>query len=290
MNTFAGRTAVITGAASGIGRAMADRFAREGMKIVVADIEQPALEEAERDLRQNGAEVIAVRTDVSDEAQVKQLASRAKEAFGAVHLVCNNAGVGPPLGPIWEQSATDWKWVLDVNLWGVLHGVRTFVPIMLAHGEEGHIVNTGSLAGVHAGPFLGPYNVSKFGVVALTETLFYELKVIEAKVSASVLCPGFVKTRIADAQRNRPAGSDPGSGPVSAMLAERYRGTFGEMLAKGMEPAVVADKVFDAIRSDQLYIFTHPEFAFLVPWRAQNIIEQRNPDLSVILGESAGKS
>jgi NAD(P)-dependent dehydrogenase (short-subunit alcohol dehydrogenase family) len=193
MKRFAERVAVVTGGASGIGRAMAERFAREGMKIVLADIEQAPLDQAEREMRENGANVIGVRTDVTEEAQVKSLAARAVQGFGAVHLVCNNAGVGSSFGPTWEQSAADWKWVLDVNLWGVIHGVRTFAPILLAQQDEGHIVNTASVAGLSAAPFMGPYNASKFAVVGLTESLYYELKVIQAQVSTSVPLPGLGK-------------------------------------------------------------------------------------------------
>jgi NAD(P)-dependent dehydrogenase (short-subunit alcohol dehydrogenase family) len=283
MNDLAGRVAVITGGASGIGRAMAERFAREGMKIVLADVEKAALDQAESELRASGADVIAVLTDVSEELQVRALAERTQEAFGAVHLLCNNAGVASPVGPVWEQSAEDWKWVLDVNFWGVLNGVRAFLPAMLAQ-NEGHIVNTASLAGLHAGPFMGPYNTSKFAVVALTETLHLELQATQSAVAVSVLCPGFVRTRIGEAERNRRPGTQPGSGPVSSMLAETYSGPFKEMIAAGMDPLAVADKVLEAVRNRQLYILTHPEFTGMVTRRMQNIIEQKNPDLAAIMG------
>jgi len=260
------------------------------MKLVLADIEKPTLDEAEGELRSLGADVIALRTDVSDGAQVQALAARAQEAFGAVHLLCNNAGVASPFGPVWEQSEADWKWVLEVNLWGVLHGVRTFVPLMLAQQDEGHIVNTAAVAGLNAGPLMGPYNASKFAVVAITETLYYELKVIQAPVSASVLCPGFVRTRIADAERNRRAGTEPGSGPVTSMLSERFSGTMKDLIAAGTEPSLIAEKVLEAVRNDQLYVLTHSEFAPMVSWRVQNIVEQKNPGLSVALGDLGSTS
>ena len=286
MKTFAGRVAVVTGGASGIGRAMADRFSREGMKVVLADVEQVALDQAEREMREAGcAAIIGVRTDVADASQVKALAERTLEAFGAVHIVCNNAGVGSRFGPLWEQSEADWAWVLNVNLQGVLNGIRTFVPILLAQQDEGHVINTASLAGLMASPFMGPYNVSKSAVVAITETLWYELKVIQSKIGASVLCPAWVKTRIADAARNRPSDLAEGPrGPISAMLDQRFGGYMERMLnERGVPPEEIAGKVFDAVRDERLYILTHPEFSPLVPKRAQEIVEQRNPDIVAVL-------
>ena len=192
MKDLQGKVAVITGGASGIGRAVADRAAGEGMKIVLGDIEEGPLKEAVDELTGRGAEALGVVTDVSDAASVRALRDRTLDRFGAVHLVHNNAGIGLG-GPIWEVSEEDWRWILGVNLWGVIHGVATFVPLLIAQGE-GHIVNTASIAGLTAAPFLGPYNASKHAVVAISETLFKDLQAMGAPVGVSVLCPGFVQT------------------------------------------------------------------------------------------------
>ena len=190
MESFQGKVAVITGAASGIGRALAQRCVQEGMKVVLADIEE-------------GATVLGVRTDVAQAAEVAALAQRTLESFGAVHLLFNNAGVAAG-GPLWEMSLQDWEWVLGVNLWGVVHGIRTFVPLLLQQGSEAHIVNTASIAGLVSTPGLGVYNVTKHSVVTLSETLYQELQQTGAPVHVSVLCPGWVNTRIHQAERNRP--------------------------------------------------------------------------------------
>jgi len=286
LKNFAGRVAVVTGGASGIGRAMADRFAREGMRIVLADIEQSALDQAQSEMRAAGADVVGVRTDVSDGAQVKALADRALEAFGAVHIICNNAGVASLGAPAWEQTEADWRWVIDVNLWGVIHGIRTFVPIMLSQGDEGHVVNTASLAGLFAMPNAGPYHATKFAVVAMTESLYFDLALAKSQIGASVLCPAWVRTRILDADRNRPAhlSAEP-HGPVRAALVEKFDAAFRKRIAdEGLEPAFVADKVFEAVRDDQLYIWTHPNLKRVVSWRSDNIVNERNPDLTSALG------
>jgi NAD(P)-dependent dehydrogenase (short-subunit alcohol dehydrogenase family) len=285
MKEFEGRVAVITGGASGIGRAMADRFAAAGMKIVIADIEEEALRNAERQMRDAGATLLGVVSDVSDAVQVNALAQKTIDTFGAVHVVCNNAGVASKGGPTWEQSEADWDWVLRVNLRGVIHGIRTFVPIMLQQGGEGHVVNTASFAGLYAGPFMGPYNASKFAVVAITETLYYELKAIQSPVSASVLCPGGVRTRITESARNRPSDiGEETSGPVTTAIGEVAMQRIRDIVENGIDPARVADRVFEAVRDEQLYIFTHPEYADMVSWRTENIIGERKPDLSVAFG------
>lgn len=208
MREFAGKVAVITGAASGIGFALAERAAGAGMRLVVADVEEPALARAEAMLRAAGATLRAVPTDVARAPDVEALAQATLSAFGAVDLLCNNAGVSLPR-TVTSASLADWEWILGVNLWGVIHGVRTFLPIMLAQGTEGHVVNTASLAGLVAGT-LGPYSVTKHAVVALSESLYYTLAGQGAKVGVSVLCPGYVVTRIAEAARNRPAGGSAG--------------------------------------------------------------------------------
>jgi len=273
MQELRGKCAVVTGAASGIGRAMADAFANEGMCVVLADIESGALEEAAAALRGRGARVLAVPTDVSQAEQVQALADRAVAAFGRVDVVCNNAGVALS-GSTWEHTLADWQWLLGVNLWGVVHGVRTFVPLMLQQGGEGHIVNTGSVAGLTSNPFMSIYNVTKHAVVTLSETLQKELTLAGAQVRVSVLCPGFVNTRILDAERNRPVALQ------NAVATERHP-TFEEMasaaLAAGLPPAQVAAQVVDAVKTDRFYILTHPEFSPRVRQRMEDILEGRTP-------------
>src|SRR5215468_4269638 len=203
MRDFADRVGVVTGAASGIGRAIADRCAREGMRVVLADIEQGALDQAVDELTRQGHDVLGVRTDVSSQESVEDLARAASDAFGNIHLLFNNAGVlGTRPGPIWESTLNDWRWILGVNVWGVIHGLRSFVPRMLDGGDEGWIVNTASMGGLVPG--LSPYGVSKHAVVAISEALYSQLKVREAPVGCSVLCPIYIKTRILEASRNRP--------------------------------------------------------------------------------------
>src|SRR3990172_8826356 len=198
MKEFRGKVAVVTGAASGIGRAMAERLAAEGMKVVLADIEKAALGGAEAEMKAGGATVIAVPTDVSKADEVEALAGKTIDAFGAVHVLCNNAGVPPVVGPSWELTEADWQWVLGVNLWGVLHGIRTFVPIMLAQDSEGHVVNTASVAGLLSGAWFATYSVAKHGVVTLSESLPRELELTGSRVKVPVLCPGWVRTQLMD--------------------------------------------------------------------------------------------
>jgi NAD(P)-dependent dehydrogenase (short-subunit alcohol dehydrogenase family) len=281
MRTFHDRVAVITGAASGIGRGLARRCGHEGMKVVLADIEEAALAETEAELRALGASALAVVTDVSQARDVELLAQKTLDAYGAVHLLCNNAGVGV-VRSVWESTLADWQWVLGVNLWGVIHGLRVFVPIMLKQESECHIVNTASIAGLVVGPgSSSTYNVSKHGVVALSETLYYELAQRGAKVNVSVLCPGWVNTRIFDAERNRPTElrNDPLTLPVDpgaeAVIQE------GRQAAQhGMSPDQVAERVFQAIRDEQLYIFTHPETKEWVRIQMEHILAERNPPLA----------
>ena len=206
MKDFKGKVAVVTGAASGIGRGMAERFAAEGMHVVLADVEAPALEAAEKEMAAAGASVLAVRTDVSSAADVGALAERTIERFGKVHVLCNNAGVGGGAGA-WDTSIEDWQWVLGVNLWGVVHGVRSFVPLMIAGGEEAHIVNTASVAGLMPGAGGAGYTATKFAVVGYSEALYYELLMSgSARIGVSVLCPAATATNIIDSDRNRPGG------------------------------------------------------------------------------------
>lgn len=273
MKTFRDRVAVVTGAASGIGRALAERFAAEGMKVVLADVEDAALAATARALKDGGATVLSVRTDVAKAAEIEALADAAYSAYGAVHVLCNNAGVGGT-GRTWEVSEAEWEWVLGVDLWSVIHAVHTFVPRMRASGDEGHVVNTASVAGLVAGPGMGPYNVSKFGVVALSETLHHELAMEGSKLKVSVLCPAWVATKIIDSDRNRPAAvAAPPSDPGAEAMKEMARG----LVAGGLPPARVAELVLAAIRDEQFYILTHPEFTPIVRQRMETLLEQQNP-------------
>jgi NAD(P)-dependent dehydrogenase (short-subunit alcohol dehydrogenase family) len=274
MKQFKGKVAVITGAASGIGRALAERFVQEGMKVVLADVEADALAKTEASMRAAGATVLAVRTDVSKARDVEMLAEKAQKALGAVHLLCNNAGVASE-APIWEATVAQWEWIMGVNLWGVIHGVRVFVPLMLAQNTECHIVNTASMSGLISVPSFGVYNVTKHGVVTLSETLYQELAERRAKITVSVLCPGIVSTRILESARNRPghlAATDPAAAP-SGPRWEALR----QLVPAGMPPEQVADAVFAALRKDQFYILTHPEGKEAIRTRMEDILQERNP-------------
>jgi NAD(P)-dependent dehydrogenase (short-subunit alcohol dehydrogenase family) len=263
-----GQTAVVTGAASGMGRAFAERFGALGMNVVLADVEEPRLAEVAGNMRESGANVLPVVTDVADGTSIDALAAKAFDTFGAVHVLCNNAGVGGG-GPIHELTTNDWQWVLGVNLWGVIHGIRAFLPTMLSSGEEGHIVNTASMAGMIAGPMMGPYNATKFAVVAISETLHAELQMTGGgKVGVSVLCPGFVNTDITTSGRNRPA-SLPGREVIPAPEAAS---AFKTLLESGKQPAEVALMVERAIRNRELHIFTDRQFLPPFEDRAQRII------------------
>jgi NAD(P)-dependent dehydrogenase (short-subunit alcohol dehydrogenase family) len=274
MKEFKGKVAVITGAASGIGRALAVRCVQEGMKAVLADVEVETLAKTEASLKASGATVLAVRTDVSQARDVAALAQKTLEVFGAVHLLCNNAGVGTEAA-IWESTLEEWEWVMGVNLWGVIHGVRVFVPLMLAQDTECHIVNTASMAGLISGPGLGAYKVTKHAVVSLSETLYHELAERATRVRVSVLCPGIVNTRIMESARNRPGHLPPTEplGPVSGARWEALR----QLVPAGMPPVQVADAVFEALRKDQFYILTHPEGKESVRTRMEDILQERNP-------------
>jgi NAD(P)-dependent dehydrogenase (short-subunit alcohol dehydrogenase family) len=264
-----GRVAVVTGAASGIGFGLAERFAAEGMRVVMADVEEPALREAAGRLSGSGAAVLPVTTDVSRADQVEALRDEAVRAFGAVHVLCNNAGVGGPHGPLWLVPPGDWDWVLGVNLGGVINGIRAFVPLLLDQ-DAAHVVNTASVFGVFAGA-LGPYGISKHAIVALTETLHLQLSALGADhVGVSVLCPGAVRTRFGSSARNRPAGAGPAlpSGPAERASEERFR----QLLATAMEPAEVAALVVDAIRSSRFYILTSSNRNQAIRRRAEEIL------------------
>jgi short-subunit dehydrogenase len=248
------------------------------MKIVLADVEENALAQAERDLKAAGAEVTAVVTDVSKSGDVEALAKRTLETYGAVHLLCNNAGVSVR-STIWESTLSDWQWVLGVNLWGVIHGVRTFVPIMLQQTAESHIVNTASLAGLVSFPGIGIYKVTKFGVVSLSETLYHELKNRGANIKVSVLCPSFVKSRFSDSERNRPAELLNDHQEELSPEAEKRRLAWRQGTTQnGMTPEQVADCVIKGIREERFYIFTDTaEAQAQVRLRMEDILQGRNP-------------
>ena len=272
MQDFEGKTAVITGGASGIGRALADRFSAARMNIVLADIEPEALDKAVTELAERQNRVIGVVTNTMLRESIQELADRAIAEFGNVHVLCNNAGVASTSSggkPVWETPQSDWEWVMGVNFYGVLYGVQIFVPHMLAHGEPSHIVNTASLAGVLPGG--GPYGVSKHGVLALTEGLQRDLASRDANINASVLCPGFVKTQIFAAERNRPdalAATEPTQREAQAMLTAVAE----NMLAKGKDPAEIADTVFQAINNEAFYILPHPAWDDIVRERVEQIL------------------
>ncbi|CAG2140297.1 SDR family oxidoreductase [Cupriavidus numazuensis] len=280
MKQFEGRVAVITGGASGFGKEFARIGAGLGMKLVLADVQQDALDATVAELEGQGADVIGLRTDVSRGEQVQALADAAMERFGQVNLLFNNAGVGAG-GLLWENSLKDWEWVLGVNLYGVVHGVRIFTPLMLAAAAkdptyQAHIINTASMAGMLSPPAMGVYNVSKHAVVTLTETLYQDLSLVTEQVRCSVLCPYFVPTGINQSQRNRPADLTNDAPPtrsqmVSQALTDKAV-TSGKVTAED-----VAQKTFDAIRAESFYIYSHPQALAPVQQRFEDIIGQRNP-------------
>jgi NAD(P)-dependent dehydrogenase (short-subunit alcohol dehydrogenase family) len=247
VDAFTDRVAVVTGGGSGIGRALTLALAREGAKVVVADVDEAAMESVAREARAHGAQAVAVRTDVTELAQVQALAERAWKTFGAVHVLCNNAGVAA-WGGLEKATHRDWQWVLGVNLWGVIHGIEAFVPRMIAGGQRGHIVNTASMAGLIASRGLGVYNTSKYAVVGLSETLAKDLK--PYGIGVSVLCPMGVETRIRESERSRPAAlrNEPGTAEAAVELIGRY-----------LTPDTVAGMVLDAMRRGELYVITHDE-------------------------------
>ncbi|HTK99436.1 MAG TPA: SDR family NAD(P)-dependent oxidoreductase [Pseudomonadales bacterium] len=276
MKQFEGKTAVVTGAASGIGRALAERFAQARMQVVLADIEKDALDRAVQELEQRQYRVIGVVANTMVRESVEALAKRATDEFGKVHIVCNNAGIAAMAGgikPIWEVSDRDWQWVMGVNFYGVLYGIQAFVPGMLAHGEEGHIVNTASLAGVMPGG--GTYGVSKHGVLSLTETLHQNLTMMGAKIGASVLCPGFVNTNIFDAERHRP--KELSSAASGAQPSPEMQEMGRAMLAAGKQPSDVAEIVFESIRENRFYILPHPAWDPIVRARVDAILARGAP-------------
>lgn len=259
MQDLADRVAVITGAASGIGQSLARRFAREGMKLVLADIEEAALLEVEKELRLGGTPVLAVKTDVSRKASVFALADRAFDAFGRVHIVCNNAGVSGGLGHIWDIPDQDWEWIMAVNVYGVLHGIQAFVPRMIEHGEEGLILNTSSVVGLTTGTS-SAYGVTKHAVTRMTEGLHYDLRAAGSKLRAALLVPGATATNILYADRNRPQTLlVPRDEEAQAALIQRRQTRHEQLQEIGMTPEQLADITVEGIRQDRLYIIADPE-------------------------------
>ena len=297
---FKGKTAVLTGGGSGFGLECARIGAQLGMNLVLVDVQQDALDKAEAEMIAQGAQVLARKLDVSNAQAMERLAADVKARFGAPHFVFNNAGVGAG-GLVWENSVADWEWVLGVNLWGVVHGVRLFTPMMLEAAKadpayQGHIVNTASMAGLLTAPNMGIYNVSKHAVVALTETLYQDLHLVTDQVSASVLCPYFVPTGISQSHRNRPSDLAADKPTASQLIGQAQS---DKAVGSGkVSAADVAQKVFDAVASDQFYIYSHPHALGNVQSRMEAIVQGHNPpdpfaarpDLGVKLREALRKA
>lgn len=276
---FKGKTAVLTGAGSGFGLECARIGAKLGMNLVLVDVQQDALDKATAEIEATGVQVLSRRVDVSSQEQMEALAAAVEQRFGAPHFVFNNAGVGSA-GLVWENSVRDWEWVLGVNLWGVIHGVRLFTPMMLAAARKdpnwrGHIVNTASMAGLLTPPNMGIYNVSKHAVVSLTETLYQDLKLVSDQLSTSVLCPYFVPTGINQSHRNRPAEMADEKATQSQLIGQAM--TDKAVGSGKVSAAEVAQLVFDAISADRFYIFSHPRALGNVRARMEGIVNQTNP-------------
>jgi len=275
MKDFAGKVAVITGGASGIGRGIAEWCVRAGVKVVLADIEESALQQTGAELTAAGGTVLCVPTDVSKRTEVEHLARRTIETFGAVHLLFNNAGVAAGGAP-WEATWNDWEWVIGVNLWGVIHGVKVFTPLMLEQKTECHIVNTASMAGVMAGGGMAPYAVTKHAVVALSESLYLTLQQRTTLVKVSVLCPGVVRTQIFNCERNRPQDLLNEPTPLSPEM-QAGRAAIASVLAAATPSEQIAEEVFEAIRNEQFYILTPPEWIEAIRLRMTKLLQGENP-------------
>ena len=276
MKDFKDKVAVVTGAASGIGRGMVENFIEVGMKVVLADIDEEKLQATVRVFQDSGADVLGVDMDVSKAHHVKALANKTLETFGAVHVLSNNAGVGYGARSSWETPLEAWNWVLGTNLMGVIHGVHYFIPIMLEQDTEAHIVNTSSLAGLITNGINISYGVSKHGVVALTESMHMELQLRGAKVKVSVLCPGPVSTDIMNSsERNRPAGVP----PLPKLTEEEsvFREAYATWVERGLDPKIVGRQVFEAIKEEHLYVITTNDFDNYIEQRMENILKRRNP-------------
>jgi NAD(P)-dependent dehydrogenase (short-subunit alcohol dehydrogenase family) len=280
MKEFKGKTAVITGGANGIGRAMAELFAKEGMNLVLADIEQPALDETVSALRSDGYSCEGVVTDVSRAEEVERLADAAMDHFGSIHIACNNAGVIAG-GLLWEQSLADYQWMMDVNVWGVLHGIRSFVPRMLQQDGDCHIVNTASMAALTAIPYTGIYNMTKHAVLAISETLYHELALSAANVKVSVLCPEAINTGIAAAERNRPERYSGEGDIVESGERDLIMQVLADTVAAGIGPEVMAQRVLKAIREERFYILSQQDaWRKTTNARLDDVREGRNPSFT----------
>lgn len=278
MDDLQNKVAVITGAASGIGRGIAEALVSAGMKAVLADIEEPALDATTRALRDAGADVFGVPTDVSKPEQIDALAKETLRKYGAVHVVCNNAGIGLRANSSWESTLDDWNWIVGVNLMSVVYGHRTFLPIMLEQGTEGHIVNTASIAGLVTGAMTA-YSATKAGVVAMSEGTYFELQRRNSKIGVSVVCPAYVNTNILDSQRNRPSELSDTKPHVRTPESDVFIEWFESQLKHGLSPREVGDRVLAAIRSRQFYILTHPEFTPMIEHRMSRIVASQNPEM-----------
>ena len=285
MQEFKGKVAVVTGAASGMGRGFAERFASEGMKVVLADVEKPALNTAVEELQRQGFDVIGQLTDVSQLAQVEALRDRTLKQYGKVHILCNNAGVvSHGATAIWDATMHDWEWVLGVNLWGVIHGISTFLPIMIEQDEAGHVVNNSSVHGIMTGAGeIGPYSVSKVCVTRITEALYYDLARINSKLKCTLLCPSSTATNLDLAGRNRPdALKDRHGAERQAEIEAKNKARYEGHQSGGMAPSEVADHVFNAIKAEQFYLITEPNPDSLVRIkenvrvRMESILAERN--------------
>lgn len=287
MQQLADKVAWITGAASGIGLALAHRLAAEKTKLVLVDIEAAPLAAAEAALRAAGAQTISLRADVSSASDIAAAAARARDAFGLVHIIVNNAGVGGGGGPMWQLSESDWDWAINVNLRGITHAIRTLLPPLIESGEEGHVVNTASIAGLTSTPFMGPYTATKHAVVALSECLSKELELTRSKVGVSVLCPGFVKTQINTSFRNRPASLKDAPREPSP-VAQRFAQVLDQLVASGIPAEKVADDVVRAIKDARFYILTHPEMKPQVEYRMRQILDEKQPGIDPLIRQLLG--
>jgi len=273
MKELKGKVAAVTGAASGLGRSMALAFAAEGMDLALADVDEVNLSSVQDEVLAKGVRAITLKVDVSNAQQLEVFRDQTLTRLGGVHVVCNNAGVSP-LGPVWENTPADWQWILGVNLWGVIHGVRAFTPHLIKQ-DEGHIVNTASVAGLISPPGSGAYNVTKHGVVALSESLYHDLRERNSKVGVSVLCPAYVPTGIVDSERNRPKDL-PTSTKSEATLAREAM--LRKAVASGKISAdQVAQSVVAAIRDERFYILTHPRIKGAIQARMEDVLNESAP-------------